>query len=189
MPILRSRLFAVAIATVTTMLFSPLGTADSSGLMVGGGAYYTLLDDKLRGEDLDDFEDIQAIIDDSSYGFNGAVGWRFNKWLAVDAGYWDLGEFESDRTPRGERAKLEATAFSLGGMLSVPLWILDVYARGGAAFWDADSRNFEDDGTDAYYGVGASLNLGGSLDIYLELIRFDLETDIDTAGLGLRFTF
>jgi hypothetical protein len=33
------------------------------------------------------------------------------------------------------------------------------------------------------------LNVGGSLDFYLEILRFDLESSIDTAGLGVRFTF
>ena len=37
--------------------------------------------------------------------------------------------------------------------------------------------------------LGISLNLLGSLDLYLEVIRFDLETDIDTAGIGARWTF
>jgi hypothetical protein len=166
--------------------------ADGVGLMLEGGAYYAQVDDDIDFDfdDIEGIEDLEAAFDDKSYGYNLGIGWRFNKWLAVDGGYWDLGNFKSDDPiVTGSKAKIEFDTFTVGGMVSVPLWILDVYARGGAAFWNADSRNFDDDGTDPYYGVGASLNIGGSLDLYLEYLRFDLETAIDTFGLGARFTF
>lgn len=170
-----------------------LAQADGTGFMLTAGAYYTQIDDDLDGDKIDwgdigNLEELKAKFDDDSYGFNAGVGWRFNKWLAVDAGYWDLGEFKSDLLGN-DRADIEFTTISVGGMVSVPLWVLDVYARGGAAFWDADTNNYEDDGTDPYYGLGAALNVGGSLDFYLEWVRFDFETAIDSFGLGARFTF
>jgi OOP family OmpA-OmpF porin len=180
--------------TMVLSLFPGLANADGVGLMIGGGIYYTELDDDFDGNDFDwddveEIGDLEVLFDDKSGGFNATVGWRFNKWLSVDAGYWDLGEFKSDRFEDIDRVKFDTTAWTVGGMVSVPLWILDIYARGGAAFWEADSRNFDEDGTDPYYGAGVSLNLLGSLDLYLEVIRFDLETDIDTAGIGARWTF
>ena len=170
----------------TALLMPGIASADGVGLMLGGGGTYGQIDDDF---DLEDLDGVEAFFDDKSFGLNGNIGWRFNKWIAVDGGYWDLGEFKSDRDGSGRKAKLDFDALTLGGMVSVPLWILDIYARGGAAFWDADSRELSDDGTDPYYGIGAAVNIGGSLDIYLEIIRFDLETDIDTAGLGVRWTF
>lgn len=163
-------------------------SADGVGFMLEGGAYYTQVDDDVK-IDFEDLDDLKAAFDDKSWGYNAGIGWRFNKWIAVDAGYWDLGDFKSERFEGSDRAKVEFDTFTLGGMISVPLWILDVYARGGAAFWDADSRNYGDDGTDPYYGIGVALNVGASLDFYLEILRFDLETAIDTAGIGVRFTF
>ena len=172
------------------LLMPGFASADGVGLMLGGGAYYTQVDDDVD-LDYETIEDnVKAFFDDKSGGYNLAIGWRFNKWIALDAGYWDLGSFNSDRFEDGDKAKIEVDTFSLGGIVSVPLWILDLYARGGAAFWDADSRNYSEDGTDPYYGVGVALNVGGSLDFYLEILRFDLDdTDIDTAGLGVRWTF
>ncbi len=172
--------------TCTAAIYPSLASADGVGFMLQGGGTYAQLDDEFELEDL---EDLESIFDDKSWGLNAGVGWRFNKWLSVDAAYWDLGDFKSDRDGSGRKTEVEFDTFTVGGMVSVPLWILDVYARGGAAFWDADSSRYSDDGTDPYYGVGASLNFLGSLDIYLEIIRFDLETDIDTAGLGIRWTF
>ncbi len=177
----------LAVITVFSLSMLPLAaSADGVGFMLEGGAYYAQVDDDVAIEDL---EDLKTKFDDSSYGYNLGVGWRFNKWLAVDGGYWDLGEFNSDRFADGGKAKVEFDTVTLGGIVSVPLWILDIYARGGAAFWNADARHFDDDGTDPYYGVGASMNIGGSLDLYLEVLRFDLETAVDTAGIGVRFTF
>jgi hypothetical protein len=165
------------------LMIPGIASADGEGLMLGGGVYATSIDDEFDRDNIEDF------FDDKSTGIQADIGWRFNKWIAVDAGYWDLGEFKSDRDGNGNKAKIDITTFTVGGIVSVPLWVLDIYARGGAAFWDADSRNYDDDGTDPFYGVGVALNIGGSLDIYLEVNRFDLETDVDMAGLGVRWTF
>jgi len=175
--------------TVIVLCLPTVASADGTGLMLGGGVYATALDDTFNRDTIEDIDDVKDVFDETSTGYNLDIGWRFNKWIAVDAGYWDLGEFKSDRDGSGDKAKIDMTTFTVGGMVSVPLWVFDIYARGGAAFWDADSRHYDDDGTDPYYGIGAALNIGGSLDIYLEILRFDLETDIDSAGLGVRYTF
>ncbi|MEM9254336.1 MAG: outer membrane beta-barrel protein [Pseudomonadota bacterium] len=176
-----------ALALIGSLI--PLSAFADEGLFVSIGANYAQFDDDFDFEDVQDQEDLEALFDDSSVGVNVGAGWRFNNWLAIDAGYWDLGEFKSDRLPNGGKVDIDTTTFTVGGMVSVPLWILDVYAKGGAAFWDADSDELDDDGTDLYYGVGAALNIFSSIDLYLEIVRFDLQTDIDTGTLGVRFTF
>lgn len=164
---------------------SPLASADGKGLMVGGGGYYSTVDGKIDTGDPDGGD---VKFDDNSFAYNLAVGWRFTKWLAIDAGYWDLGDFDSDKIEEG-KLSLDGETWTVGGMLSVPLWIIDVYARGGVSWWEAKSRALDDDGTDPYYGIGGSFNIGGSLDFYAEWIRFDIGADIDTFGVGARFTF
>ncbi|MEH6592579.1 MAG: hypothetical protein V7746_20095 [Halioglobus sp.] len=64
-----------------------------------------------------------------------------------------------------------------------------MYARGVTAFWEAEGKNVDTDGTDPYYGVGLAFNIGSSLDLYAEWIRFDFDSKIDTLGLGVRWTF
>jgi OOP family OmpA-OmpF porin len=118
--------------TMVLSLFPGLANADGVGLMIGGGIYYTELDDDFDGNDFDwddveEIGDLEVLFDDKSGGFNATVGWRFNKWLSVDAGYWDLGEFKSDRFEDIDRVKFDTTAWTVGGMVSVPLWILDIY--------------------------------------------------------------
>ena len=177
------------LATLMLILALP-AKADSTGFFLAGGVNYNGIDDTFDKEDFSPPEDLETIYDDSSVGFNLGGGWRFNKWFALDAAYWDFGEFRSESDAiNGDKENLDATVLTVGGIASIPLWIFDVYARGGAAFWDLEGDRFKDDGTDLYYGVGAALNIFGSLDIYLEAVRFDTETDINSVGAGLRFTF
>ena len=164
-----------------------LAQADSTGFFIAGGGNYAELDASFDDIDFDD--DIEAFFDDKAAGYNLGGGYRFNKWLAVDAAYWDIGEFKSDSLDNGRKLKYDTTMWTAGGIVSVPLWILDVYGRAGVAMWDVDSRNFNEDGTDLYYGAGVALNVFGSLDLYAEYVRFDADEAIDSVGLGFRFTF
>ena len=65
---------------------------------------------------------------------------------------------------------------------------MDFYARVGLAYWEYDGRNIDEDGNDPYFGLGAAFNIGSSLDIYGEWVRFDQEAKIDSLGLGIRWT-
>lgn len=181
-------------ASVLSMSVASAVYADDGnrGFMIGAGLYYGLVSDKVDISDDFDFSDIK--IDDSSAAYNFMAGYRINNWLAVDGGYWNLGEYSSDRLPNGDKLKSEATAWTLGGIASVPLWILDVYGRAGVAWWETStSGGADDDSTDWYYGLGAAFNLGGSIDLYAEWVRFDLgsdvNADIDLLGVGVRWTF
>ena len=174
--------------SAATAFTASLAHADSTGFFIAGGANYGQLDTSLEDE-IDWDEDLEAFFDDKSVGYNLGAGYRFNKWLAVDAAYWDLGEFKSDKLENGQKLGFDTSVWTVGGIVSAPLWILDVYGRAGAAMWEVDSRFIDEDGTDLYYGAGVALNVFRSLDIYLEYVRFDADEAIDTAGLGLRWTF
>ena len=177
--------FALTLTTAGLLLSATGVThAGGTGPFLQAAANYGQLDDNFS-----DSDGLENFFDDKDLGFNAGAGWRFTKWLAIDAAYWDLGKYKSDRFGDGQRASIEADAITVGGMLSVPLWLIDVYARGGAAFWDADAKNYGDDGTDLYYGIGGALNIFRSIDLYAEWVRFDLGTDLDTFNLGIRLTF
>lgn len=172
---------ALAAAGLATLL-PTMAYADGKGLMLEGGAYWGLVNEKV---------DDSVKIDDSSFAYNLGVGWRFNKWISVDGGYWDLGEYKTKSDiPLLDGAKADSDAWTLGVMGSIPIWIIDIYGRLGAAWWEADASGIDkEDGSDPYYGLGLAFNLGGSLDLYGEWTRFDLNTDLDLFGLGIRWTF
>ena len=179
----------LALAMGCAALMAPMAAnADGTGWMIGGGVYYSKVDENVE-IDWENIEFSDITFDSSSEAFHATGGYRFNKWLSLDAGYWDLGSFKSDKDGLGNKEQFDVETWTVGGMVSVPLWIMDFYAKGGAAMWEYDGKNIDTDGTDPYYGVGAAFNIGGSLDIYAEWVRFDLETDLDTFGLGVRFTF
>jgi hypothetical protein len=180
------KLLLVLIASGILTLGTSLALADGTGFFIAGGGNFAELDASFE-DDLED--DLEAFFDDSATGYNIGAGYRFSKWLAVDVAYWDLGEFKSDTLDNGLKLKYDTSMWTAGGIVSVPLWILDVYGRAGAAMWDADSRYFDSDGTDLYYGAGVALNVFGSLDLYAEYVRFDTDEAIDSFGLGLRLTF
>ena len=168
--------------------FTGTALADGKGWMIGAGAYYSDMND------WDDFDPDEIDIEDinfggSSFSYNVQVGYRFNKWLSLDATYIDLGDYETDREFNGNRQAFDVDAFTFGGMVSVPLWILDLYAKGGVADWKFDGALVDEDGTDPYYGLGLAFNLGGSLDLYGEWVQYDFETQINNFGLGIRWTF
>jgi OOP family OmpA-OmpF porin len=157
--------------------------ADGTGLMLGAGAYWGSV-----SENVSDIGDIE--IDDNSGAYNLDIGWRFNKWIAVDAGYWGLGEYKADDNIFGQDAKVDSSAWTVGAIGSIPIWIIDIYGRLGAAWYENNVKGSDnDDGTNAYYGLGVAFNIGGSLDLYGEWTRFDIDTDLDLFGLGVRWTF
>jgi hypothetical protein len=180
----------LGIAISCAALMIPItANADGVGWMIGGSAYYSKLDEGVE-IDWENLKPSDLNFDSSSTALHITGGYRFNKWLSLDVGFWDLGDFKSDKGGEfDQREEFDAQTWTVGGMVSVPLWIMDFYARGGAAIWEYDGRNVDIDGTDPYYGLGAAFNIGGSLDIYAEWVRFDLDADINTFGLGVRYTF
>jgi hypothetical protein len=155
------------------------GTAAADGrFVVSGGAYFSQID-----------EDLGVLFNDSDSAYTGSVGWRFNEWISIDAGYWDLGEYNSDRFGDGYRIDAKVDTWSLGAIVGLPIGIVDLYLRGGMAFWEADAGTFEENDEDPFYGFGLGFNLGDDLQIYSEWIRFDIAASIDTLGVGLRLSF
>ncbi len=172
-----SRIVLVPALAVFMLLSPGLASADGDGFFIGGGVYWGMVDEG-SGE---------LSLDDSSAAWNIDLGYRFNKWIAIDGGYWGLGKYESNG------AEADLGAWTLGGIASVPVWLIDIYARGGAAFWSADYKVLDvkddDSSTDWYGGLGLAFNLGDHIDLYGEWDRFFLDADVDVFGLGMRFTF
>ena len=50
---------------------------------------------------------------------------------------------------------------------------------------DQNIKNNEE----AYYGVGASLDILDTIDIYVEYIVFDTSVNSEIAGVGIKFSF
>lgn len=171
-----------------TLLLGALGSAllihsgfmhaDGKGLVLEAGIYGSQLD-----------EDLGPIFNDTDRAINVGIGWRFNEWIMLDVGYWDLGEYKSDEFGNNRFIRVDVSAWSAGAIVSAPAGPVDLYGRLGAASWEADTREVDRDGTDLFYGLGAAFNAGENFDLYIEWVHFDLDAAVDTLGIGLRYTF
>jgi OmpA-OmpF porin, OOP family len=145
-----------------------------------------------------------ADFDADDTGFKIAAGYRFLKWVAVEAAYEDYGQPEDDVL--GVRLRGEFNAFSVSALGLLPLGNFDLFARGGIARWDgsltAESFGVDvsEDNTDPLFGFGAQYRFG-QLAIRLEyealLLGFDDDDDderdgddwVDLLSVGVTWTF
>ena len=138
-------------------------------------------------------------IDDDGNAWKGFAGYQFNRYLAAEIFYADLGRVRL-RGQDGASTDLESTAYgaSLVGQFPITAWF-SPFAKIGAANWettidgdlgDASLELQDNDGLDPVYGVGAQFNFN-PLMIRAEYERYDFDSDytIDTfsASVGFRF--
>lgn len=166
------QLFSIAI-------LSSLASLSSAGLYIGGGLYNASVD-----EEVDNIE-----FDDSDTTLGLFLGWRPIELVGVEVGYYDFGEVESD-----SGFMVEGGALTLAGLLSLELGPVGVYAKGGLANtdYDIDHPLFgsdDDSSSDAFGGLGATVDVMDKLYVYAEYMRFDNELNVDMLGAGVRFAF
>ncbi|MCP5130906.1 MAG: porin family protein [Pseudomonadales bacterium] len=157
------------------LAFVTVAPAQAGGLYIGAGAYVA---DSDAG-------------DDTVPG--GFIGYNFLDtnflMLSAEAGYYDLGNASN------RKEKVDASAYTAGGVLAVPLFgpFFELYAKAGVAFADVKRENDNGKNTNndekAYYGVGASLDILDTIDIYVEYLVFDTNVNSDIAGVGIKFSF
>ncbi len=150
-------------------------------------------------------------LNDTSLGFS--VGHRFGEWLAVEAGYVDLGDAEYAVTNAqsagsllvpGQQAsgvyKSSSTAAFLGLDLRLPRWFdLTPFMKAGYLYWEQTARltindnngarvtALDADGEAAYLGAGVSWQVSavGAIDFTYRRMTIGADLDAEMVGLGL----
>ncbi len=120
-------------------------------------------------------------------------GYKFTDNMAIEAGYYDLGEREGDHfvTSNNNKNKVgtntgKASGIGLTGVYSQPIADdIEVFGKLGAMFWktegdmsyDHDDRsvNTDEDGTSVLFGLGASYNLSDNWSIRGEWERYNVD--------------
>jgi len=159
-----------------------------SGLFVAGSLGKANL-----SEDFDDFN-----VDTDSTGFRITIGWRFNDYFAVEAGYNNFGQFEQTVDVEGAptEVSLKADGFTLGGLGYVPLSDrFSLFGRAGAYFWDGDAEinnvtAATPEDANFYFGAGVRFALSDKLSATLDGSRYDLDgasSTVLSVGLDIRF--
>lgn len=133
--------------------------ADDAGFYGTIGIQNSTLDEDLSG--LSPFGNVS----DNDTSFNITAGYSFNKYIAIEGGYMDMGEILGVSTgnvtttgdfqwtlpnldiiiPNGTTANAsldaEVDGWTLGGVFSLPVSDnFSVYGKAGYYFWDADAR-------------------------------------------------
>ena len=129
--------------------------------------------------------------DDSDSAWRILGGFQFNKFFAVEAGYYDFGEASSGTV------KLEAEAFELVAVGSFHFTDrFSVYGKLGGYQGTLEGAGTDEDNTDLTYGIGARWDFTKRLGVRAEWQRYEslgggalVETDVDVLSIGLIFQF
>lgn len=154
------------------------------------------------GQTRADIEDMPGFsVDDTDTGYSLGLGYEFNKYVAFEAGYVDLGE--TTMTLGAFNAAVEADGFYFGPKVSLPITDkFSVFGKVGLFAWDVDaSSNFgvaaSASGTDAYFGAGLAYDITDALALKAEWTRYNSvgdenttdSADVDFIAAGLVFKF
>ena len=142
-------------------------SASDTGLYLGAGigqASYDILDF---------YPSLGDYVESPTPGYTAYGGYRFLKFIAVEAGYADLGSPQwQERNVQGyqERAEVSVKGWNafVVGILPVSN-VVDIYGKLGILAWDTEITSFlqgeyiyseSSTGTDTVYGIGAGFWVG-----------------------------
>ena len=143
-----------------------------------------------------------ASVDDSATSYTGRIGFRFNPYMAIEGGYYDLGKYSFEgstgvgNVPVSGTAKAKSFGISFVGILPIDQW--DLYGRIGYAHSElklnanaplqTTSFNEKDTQDEATYGVGARWNIQRNWGLFAEWMKND-KIKVDSYLFGVDFRF
>jgi hypothetical protein len=142
-------------------------------------------------------DDAGASFDASDTTYKAFVGFRFLKFLGLEASYIDFGTL--DDSTSGIDLSVDATGYDLFLVGVLPIGKhFELFAKAGYFSWDRNadasgvvSGSDSESGSDPVYGAGLAFILGKHIGIRVEYEKYDM-TDVDTldqesAGIDFRF--
>ena len=193
---------------LTVFFVFSLHNSVSAEVYVGGGAGLSKIDTGVSATTG------TASLDEEDIGYKGIVGYKFIKYLALEAQYVDFGE-ASLTGNNGDTFQLDGSVFqftannvnlklsgkSIGASIVGIIPINETFAvfgKLGFHRWDVDASATSDagnasisaDGTDPTVGLGISVNFNDTIGIRGELERFRMDDeDVDLLSASLIFSF
>jgi OOP family OmpA-OmpF porin len=144
----------------------------------------------------DDFDGLS--IDDDTTAYRFTAGWQANRYLGLEAGYQNFGDFEQNFSLNGVtgKAKLSADGYTLGVAGRYPLGEkFEVIARAGAFFWDGEAEinsvSQADPGdTNPWFSAGLGYRFTEAFSATADWTRYELEdTESDVYAIGVQYRF
>jgi len=181
-------------------------SASDTGFYLGAGLGRSSIDfEKFYpeiGHDFDNTGSGYQTQDNSGYKVFG--GYRFLKFLAVEAGYTNLGSPQAWETvvqEHPERAEVSVKGWDAFAVGILPLGkVVDIFGKIGMMSWDTNITSVQDaeviysestTGTDAAYGIGIGFWVGKNVTLRGESEWFKIG-DYDTVSLytiNVTYTF
>ena len=211
-----ARAFGIAASLAAlTLTVSPSVFADDAGWYTGfnAGQSRAKIDDTRIADGLldDGFTTTSISNDDRHFGFKAYGGYAFNRYFALESGYFDLGKFgfTADTLPaRSLRGDIKLQGVNFDAVGSVPLGDhFSLFVRGGVNYADARD-SFAGTGSVAVidpsprkwaanykFGFGAEYDFTRHLGMRLEAERYRIDDavgnkgDVDLYSAGLVFRF
>ncbi|MBD3586281.1 porin family protein [Salinimonas sp. HHU 13199] len=161
------------------------------GVYVGGNYGYLKVDGQ------DDFDDDNDV-------WQGLVGYRFNRYIAIEGSYIDFGDYGSSLA----NADTDGYTAAIKGMLPISENFA-LFVKGGQLWWESDyainefGGSFDDEslfiGAGVNYAITRNLSVNAEYTIYdadLDADEFseniddaDFDTDLKQASLGIEYRF
>lgn len=138
---------------------------DKEGFYVGGNYGYLKVDGQ------DDF-------DDDNDMWQGLVGYRFNRYIAVEGSIVDFGDYGSDIS----NADTDGYTAAVKGMLPISENFA-VFVKGGQLWWESDynvggvAGSYDDESL--FIGAGVNYAFTRNLSINAEYTIYDADLDAD----------
>jgi OOP family OmpA-OmpF porin len=129
--------------------------------------------------------------DDADTAWRILGGFQFNRFLALELGYYDFGEASSGPVT------IEAEAFEIVAVGSLHLTDrFSLYGKAGAYQGTLEGLGVDEDTSDLTYGIGARWDFTRRFGVRAEWQRYEslgggnlIETDLDVLSIGLIFSF
>lgn len=107
---------------------------------------------------------------------------------SAEVGIYDLGGYKKNNF------NIDSSAITLAGVGYIPIGpFIEIYAKAGVAAVAIDVKtlttDYDENSTEMFGGLGASIDILDIIDIYAEYLVFDTEIDSTLAGVGVRFDF
>lgn len=128
----------------------------------------------------------------TSFSFTG--GYELNDNFALEASYIDLGDMDDNI---GAGLTLSVDGYVVSAVGKVPLSnAIDLFGKVGMFVWGATADRdgygavFNDDGVDATFGLGASIDITSNFGLYAQFQQFDInDSEVQNYALGAQLMF
>ena len=161
-------------------------SASDTGFYLGAGIGQASMEIR------DFYPELGDYVETPTPGYTAYGGYRFLKFLAVEAGYADLGSPQwQERNVQGyqERAEVSIKGWDAFVVATLPVSnVVDIYGKLGIMAWKTEITSFlqadyiyseSSTGTDTAYGIGAGFWVGPNVTLRVEAEWFKIG-DYDT---------